>query len=73
MTHGTHTTSVSRPSSTWHGSARPLRTVVALMRARVDRHRQRRALADLDPRLLRDIGVTHFQVEQEIAKRFWRC
>jgi uncharacterized protein YjiS (DUF1127 family) len=33
--------------------------------------RQRRALAELDDRLLRDIGVTSAQARRETAKPFW--
>ncbi len=33
--------------------------------------RQRRALARLDDRGLRDIGVTRIQAEAEIARPFW--
>lgn len=36
------------------------------------RSRQRRALARLDARLLRDIGVSVEQAEREAAKPFWR-
>ena len=36
------------------------------------RHRQRRALARLDGRLLRDIGVTPEQAAGESTKPFWR-
>jgi uncharacterized protein YjiS (DUF1127 family) len=36
-----------------------------------ERSRQRRALADLDDRLLRDIGVTCTQARREAAKPFW--
>jgi uncharacterized protein YjiS (DUF1127 family) len=38
----------------------------------VERVRQRRALADLDDRLLRDIGLTRADVWLEIKKPFWR-
>jgi uncharacterized protein YjiS (DUF1127 family) len=34
--------------------------------------RQRRALADLDDRLLRDIGVTAYDAALEAGKPFWR-
>jgi uncharacterized protein YjiS (DUF1127 family) len=34
-------------------------------------NRQRRALAALDDRLLRDIGVTCTQARREAAKSFW--
>lgn len=34
--------------------------------------RQRRALARLDDRLLKDIGITRCDVEQEISRPFWR-
>jgi uncharacterized protein YjiS (DUF1127 family) len=34
--------------------------------------RQRRHLARLDDRMLKDIGLSRADVEQEIAKPFWR-
>ncbi|UCH72846.1 MAG: DUF1127 domain-containing protein [Rhodospirillales bacterium] len=37
-----------------------------------ERSRQRRDLARLDDRLLRDIGLDRATVELEIAKPFWR-
>jgi uncharacterized protein YjiS (DUF1127 family) len=37
----------------------------------LERSRQRRALAELDERLLRDIGVTSAQARREAAKPFW--
>ena len=41
------------------------------LRTWVQRSRQRRALAELDDRLLRDIGLTPSQAEREAAKPFW--
>ena len=38
----------------------------------IERRRQRRALADLDDRLLKDIGVSRWDAEREIARPFWR-
>jgi uncharacterized protein YjiS (DUF1127 family) len=41
-------------------------------RARVyERRLQRKALLDLDARLLRDIGITREQAEQEASRPFW--
>lgn len=37
-----------------------------------ERGRQRRHLAQLDDRLLRDIGVSRAEVEAEISRPFWR-
>jgi len=37
-----------------------------------DRARQRRALAELDDRLLDDAGITRRQVAEEVRKPFWR-
>jgi len=37
-----------------------------------ERSHQRKALLDLDARLLRDIGVTREQAEQEAGKPFWK-
>ncbi len=37
-----------------------------------DRMRQRRHLAELDDRLLQDIGISRADVESEISRPFWR-
>ena len=37
-----------------------------------ERYRQRRALLSLDDRLLKDIGLSRADVEQECGKPFWR-
>jgi uncharacterized protein YjiS (DUF1127 family) len=37
-----------------------------------DRARQRRSLSQLDDRLLRDIGITRYDVLSEARKPFWR-
>ena len=37
----------------------------------MERSRQRRALAELDDRLLRDIGLTRAEAMQECANPFW--
>lgn len=37
------------------------------------RHRTRLALKDLDPHLLRDIGVSPHAADVEANKRFWRA
>ncbi len=38
----------------------------------LERNRQRRRLADLEPWLLEDIGVSRVQAAAEAAKPFWR-
>jgi uncharacterized protein YjiS (DUF1127 family) len=38
-----------------------------------DRARQRRSLRELDPHLLRDIGVTRSEALAESAKPWWRA
>lgn len=35
-------------------------------------YRQRRALANLDDRLLKDIGISRCDVEREITRSIWR-
>jgi uncharacterized protein YjiS (DUF1127 family) len=37
-----------------------------------DRARSRRMLAELDERLLRDIGLSRADIDREIEKPFWR-
>ncbi|MFZ5963751.1 DUF1127 domain-containing protein [Thalassococcus sp. BH17M4-6] len=36
------------------------------------RYRTRRALAKLDPHLLKDVGITPAEARAEAARRFWR-
>jgi uncharacterized protein YjiS (DUF1127 family) len=43
-----------------------------LMAVGRDRRRQRLALARLDDRMLRDIGLTTADVEGEVTKPFWK-
>jgi uncharacterized protein YjiS (DUF1127 family) len=38
-----------------------------------ERSRQRRHLAELDDRLLRDIGISRVEVEAEASRPFWRA
>ena len=38
-----------------------------------DRVSQRRTLARLDDRLLRDMGLTRADVDQEVSKPFWQA
>ncbi len=54
------------------GLRRALMALAARAEACVSRSRQRRALADLDERLLRDIGVTAYDAAHEADKPFWR-
>lgn len=37
------------------------------------RYEERRALQDLDPRLMRDIGLNRETIEREAAKPFWQA
>lgn len=48
------------------------RAATALLRTLCRRARERRQLARLDARLLRDIGVTPCEAEREINKPIWR-
>ena len=38
----------------------------------IERHRSRRQLMKLEPRLLHDIGITRADAEREYEKPFWR-
>lgn len=51
-----------------HPLARALKRVALW----IERLRQRRALASLDERMLRDIGITRFDAARECDKPFWR-
>ena len=48
-----------------------LRWLLAWLALAAERYRQRRDLAELDPRLLADIGVTPAEARRECAKPFW--
>jgi uncharacterized protein YjiS (DUF1127 family) len=50
-----------------------LRALAAAARRWPRRVRERRALAALDARMLRDIGVTPSEAAQECNKPFWRA
>ncbi len=52
--------------------ARLTHAVAATLKLWRARHRQRRCLAQLDTRALRDIGVTPYDAQREAATPFWR-
>jgi len=54
------------------GLRRALRALAARAETYASRARQRRELTQLDPHLLRDIGVTAYDAAHEAAKPFWR-
>ncbi|WP_119168801.1 DUF1127 domain-containing protein [Algihabitans albus] len=54
------------------GAVGPLEALINLFIAWQDRANQRHDLAEMDDRLLRDVGLDRLDVEREIAKPFWR-
>ena len=46
--------------------------VLGLVATLYDRWMQRQNLAELDERMLRDIGISRADVDREAAKPFWR-
>ncbi|BBK34329.1 uncharacterized protein YjiS (DUF1127 family) [Stella humosa] len=70
----TNTPSLSRPVALGAPSPRPallLRFLFALLRWQ-DQARQRQHLAALDPRMLRDMGMTPDEVSRQLGKVYWR-
>jgi uncharacterized protein YjiS (DUF1127 family) len=59
----------AQPVSSWRKAAIAALRRIALWR---ERARQRQALAALDERLLRDIGVAPYDAACECNKPFWR-
>jgi uncharacterized protein YjiS (DUF1127 family) len=49
-----------------------LRNAIGIVRLWQEPLRQRRALAQLSPYLLRDLGITRYGAEVECSKPFWR-
>jgi uncharacterized protein YjiS (DUF1127 family) len=58
------------PSKPW--LSRATAQALGIVSLWIERHRQRQRLAQLDPRLLRDIGITHRDAQRECDKPFWR-
>jgi uncharacterized protein YjiS (DUF1127 family) len=50
----------------------PVLKLLARVIVRYVRQRQRHDLAQLDDRMLRDIGITRIDAEREAYKPFWR-
>lgn len=61
----------AKPDQRQHKSTRP--STFVLMRKVWRRWRSRQYLPNLDDRMLRDIGVTRAEVENELNKPFWRA
>lgn len=64
-------------SGTWISAPRQARggvllQVLVVIAAALERHRQRKRLAELDLRLLRDIGVSTEDAWRESRRRFWQ-
>ncbi len=47
-------------------------SLLNIMQVWAERHRSRRALAQLDDRMLSDIGLSRSTIEEEIEKPFWQ-
>ncbi len=58
-----------RPRADLRGPGPRLLGLLALW---IERATQRRALAELDDRLLKDVGISRSEARQEAAKPFWR-
>lgn len=73
------TASASRPTLNWRswaalGMSLVKRDAAALMGLLLEwdrRARDRQVLRDMDGRMLDDIGISHKQLQREIAKPFW--
>ena len=62
----------SREVFPWIALGSRLISTLDWMAAAAERSRQRRALAALDDRLLRDIGLSRGDALKEISRPFWR-
>jgi uncharacterized protein YjiS (DUF1127 family) len=62
----------SRVGAFGQGTLMNLARLVELLQEWRERYRQRRQLAGMDDYMLRDIGLSSADVDQEIHKPFWR-
>ncbi len=53
-------------------ASRPVWRLLDVLFSALERRKQRHALMGLDDHLLKDIGVSRAEVEQEVSKPFWR-
>ena len=60
------------PAGLWREALRTVGAWVEAWSRMSERGRQRRALADLDDHLLRDIGMTRDHARREAEKPFWK-
>jgi len=58
--------------SPWDALMQPIRHMAHEVDGWIERSRQRRALQDLDDRLLNDIGLSRDEATRECAKLFWQ-
>lgn len=65
---GTDSALSTTPSYVRHATDR---SWVQLIGVWIERSRQRRALTNLDDRLLDDVGISRCEATREIAKPFW--
>lgn len=60
------------PARLWLAGICLTRTFARTVAGMADRRRQRLHLAELDDRLLADVGLTRCDVKRECSKPFWR-
>ncbi|WP_244434134.1 DUF1127 domain-containing protein [Azospirillum sp. B506] len=51
---------------------RPLWRLLDVLFSAMERRKQRQALMGLDDYLLKDIGISRSEADQEVSKPFWR-
>jgi uncharacterized protein YjiS (DUF1127 family) len=69
LMHGHSGTSVLGERSVGSGIGR----TIAFVFEALERQRTRRDLASLDDRMLRDIGLSRYEVEMELRRPWWRA
>ena len=67
----THGTVIQVQFAPRAASRAPVRTAWALVKAMLHAHRTRRLLAEMDDRLLADIGIDRGQAHMEAARAPW--
>ena len=66
------TTMILQQKATGISLVKKVIAIISAMNLWIERYHQRKQLAELEPRMMRDLGLSKAQVQAEISKPFWK-